>query len=65
MENQKIRFVAAEESMAEQAAEFCKRNQEFWRSFEPERPEEYFTVRYQRELLRKEEEETAVLSDFS
>lgn len=57
MENKKIRLVLAEESMAEQAAEFCKRNQEFWRSFEPERSGEYFTARYQRELLRKGEEE--------
>lgn len=57
MENQKIRLVLAEESMAEQVAEFYKRNQEFWRPFEPERSREYFLAEYQRGLLRQEEEE--------
>ncbi len=57
MENQKVRLVLAEESMAEQAAEFYKRNQEFWRPFEPERSGEYFTAGYQRGILGQEEEE--------
>lgn len=63
MKNQKIQLVPADLSLAEQAVDYYKRNRDFLEEFEPVRDEEFFSLRGQQEILKKEmldrEEKTA------
>lgn len=63
MQNAYIQLVPADVSFAEQVADYYKRNKEFLEAFEPVRTEEFFSLAYQKEVLRKEmlayEEKTA------
>jgi ribosomal-protein-alanine N-acetyltransferase len=63
MQNKYIQLLPADVSFAEQVVDYYKRNKEFLEAFEPIRNKEFFTLEYQKELLRKErleyEEKTA------
>lgn len=63
MENQYIRLVPADLSLGEKVVDYYKRNRDFLEAFEPVRNEEFFSLEYQREVLKKEkleyEEKTA------
>lgn len=54
MKNQYIQLVPADLSLAEQAADYYKRNRAFLEAFEPARSEEFFSLKYQQEVLKKE-----------
>lgn len=54
MENDYIRLVPADPSLAEQVADYYRRNRNFLESFEPKREESFFTPEHQREILEKE-----------
>lgn len=54
MKNQYIELVPADLSLAEQVADYYKRNRDFLEAFEPVRSEEFFSLEYQRETLKKE-----------
>lgn len=54
MKNQYIQLVPADLSLAERAVDYYKRNRAFLGSFEPVRNEEFFTLPYQREVLKRE-----------
>lgn len=63
MKNEYIQLVPADLSLAEQVTEYYKRNRDFLRPFEPVRSEEFYSRKYQQEILKKEmlgaEEKTA------
>ena len=63
MKNQYIQLVPTNISLAEQVADYYKRNRTFLEAFEPTRNEEFFSLEYQQEVLKKEmseyEERTA------
>ena len=63
MENQYIQLVPADLSLVEKVVDYYKRNRDFLEAFEPVRNEEFFSLKYQREVLKKEkleyEEKTA------
>ena len=54
MKNQYIQLVPANLSLAEQVVEYYKRNRDFLEAFEPVRSEEFFSLEYQRAVLKKE-----------
>lgn len=54
MKNQYIQLVPADLSLAEQAADYYKRNRAFLEAFEPARSEDFFSLKYQQEVLKKE-----------
>ena len=54
MENQYIKLVPADPSLAEQVVDYYKRNRAFLEAFEPVRSEEFFSLEYQRAVLKKE-----------
>lgn len=54
MENQYIQLVPADLSLAEQVVDYYERNRDFVEAFEPLRSEEFFSLEYQRAVLKKE-----------
>lgn len=54
MKNQSIQLVPPDLSLAEQAVDYYNRNREFLKAFEPVRNGAFFTLEYQREILREE-----------
>ena len=54
MENQYIRLIPAEPSLAEQVVDYYKRNRAFLETFEPVRSEGFFTLEYQQTALKRE-----------
>lgn len=54
MKNQYIQLVPAELSLAEQVVDYYRRNRDFLEAFEPVRSEEFFSLEYQRAVLKKE-----------
>lgn len=54
MKNQYIELVPADLSLAKQVVGYYKRNRAFLEAFEPVRSEEFFSLEYQRETLKKE-----------
>lgn len=52
--NDHIQLVPADPSLAEQVADYYKRNRTFLEEFEPIRSEEFFTLEYQKKALEKE-----------
>ena len=54
MQNEYIELIPADASLAEQLAEYYRRNREFLEAFEPARSEAFFSAAYQREILEKE-----------
>lgn len=63
MKNQYLELVPADLSLAEQVVDYYKRNRDFLEAFEPVRSEEFFSLEYQKIVLKKEmaeiEEKTA------
>lgn len=63
MKNQYIQLVPADISLAEQVVDYYKKNRTFLEAFEPIRKEEFFSLKYQQAVLKKEmseyEERTA------
>lgn len=54
MQNQFIQLVPADISLAEQAVDYYVRNKQFLEEFEPKRTAEFFSLDYQRAILRDE-----------
>lgn len=54
MQNEYIELVSADVSLAEQVADYYRRNRGFLEEFEPKREEAFFSLEYQRELLKNE-----------
>lgn len=54
MINQYIQLVPADISLAEQVVDYYKRNRDFLEAFEPIRNEDFFTLEYQKSILKKE-----------
>lgn len=54
MKNQEIQLVPADLSLAEQVVGYYTRNRDFLEAFEPVRDEEFFSLQYQQDVLRKE-----------
>lgn len=54
MKNQYIKLVSVDPSLAEQVVDYYKRNCTFLEAFEPVRSEEFFSLEYQRTVLKKE-----------
>lgn len=54
MQNERIRLVPANLSLAPRVADFYKRNRAFFQPYEPVRSEAFFSVAYQAEALEKE-----------
>lgn len=54
IENEQIQLVPADVSLAEQLADYYRRNRKFLEKFEPKREEEFFSAEYQRGVLEKE-----------
>jgi ribosomal-protein-alanine N-acetyltransferase len=54
MKNQDIQLVPANVSLAEQVVDYYQRNRGFLEAFEPVRNEEFFSLNYQKEILKKE-----------
>ena len=63
MKNQDIQLIPADLSLAKQATDYYTRNRSFLEAFEPVRDEEFFSLQYQQEVLKREmleyEEKTA------
>ena len=53
MQNEYIELIPADASLAEQLAEYYRRNREFLEAFEPARSEAFFSAAYQREIVEK------------
>lgn len=54
MQTKQIQLVPADLSLAEQAADYYRRNRTFLEAFEPKRDERFFSPDYQQEILKKE-----------
>lgn len=54
MENERIRLVPADVSLAGQAVDYYRRNRSFLKAFEPAREEVFFSLAYQTQLLERE-----------
>lgn len=64
MQNKYIELVPADISLAEQAANYYKRNRKFLADYEPRRDESFFSLEYQREVLKKEMDDFQQKSAF-
>lgn len=64
MEMKGIQLVPADISLAEQAAAYYKRNRSFLEEFEPTRSEEYFSLEYQKKVLKAESDDRVNMSGF-
>lgn len=54
MQNKQIQLIPADISLAEETADYYRRNKLFLQDFEPTRDDAFFTYEYQRELLENE-----------
>ncbi len=54
LEKDGLLLVSPDQVTAEQLAEYCIRNREFLKEFEPPRTEEYYTAAHQQELLNQD-----------
>ena len=54
MQNKFIELVPADLSLAEQVVDYYRRNREFLEEFEPKRDDAFFSLDYQREILKTE-----------
>lgn len=54
MQNNLIKLVPADISLAEQVVDYYRRNREFLEKFEPRRDDAFFSLEHQREILRAE-----------
>lgn len=54
MKNQDIQLIPADLSLAKQVVGYYTRNRSFLEAFEPVRDEEFFSLQYQQEVLKKE-----------
>ncbi len=54
MRNKYIQLIPADVSFAWQVADYYSRNKKFLEEFEPKRSEEFFSLEYQKEILKKE-----------
>ena len=54
MQNKYIILVPADVSLAEQVTDYYKRNKRFLADYEPKRDEQFFSLEYQMETLKKE-----------
>ena len=54
MQNKYIELVPADLSLAEQVVDYYRRNRKFLEELEPIRDEEFFSLEYQREILKNE-----------
>ena len=54
MQNNYIRLLLADVSFAVQVVDYYNRNKEFLKEFEPVRNKEFFSLEYQKEILRRE-----------
>jgi len=54
MQDKYMELVPADLSLAEQVVDFYRRNREFLEEFEPKRDDEFFSLEYQQETLKKE-----------
>lgn len=64
MQNKYIELVPADISLAEQAANYYKRNRKFLVDYEPRRDEQFFSLEYQQEVLKKEMDDFQQKSAF-
>lgn len=64
LQTENLRLIPAAVELAEALADYYRRNRAFLRPFEPERPEIYFTVDYQKELLAKQMKDAEEKTDF-
>lgn len=54
MKNEYIQLVPADLSLAQPLTDYYKRNRKFLEKFEPVRDEEFFSLEYQRDILKRE-----------
>lgn len=54
MKNEHIQLIPADPSLAEEVANYYRRNREFLQKFEPMRDEAFFSCEYQRKVLERE-----------
>lgn len=54
MENEYIRLVPADVSLAEQVVDYYRRNRGFLQAYEPVRGEEFYSLEYQKQMLARE-----------
>ncbi len=54
IQNKYIQIIPAELSLAEQVADYYKRNRKFLEKFEPQRSEDFFSLEFQKDVLKKE-----------
>ena len=54
MKNQYIQLVPADLSLAEQVVDYYNRNRDFLEAFEPIRSEDFFSLEYQRAIIKNE-----------
>lgn len=52
--SERLYFRTAKSAMASEMLDFARRNDDFFRRWEPARPKDYYTLKYQRELVRYE-----------
>jgi ribosomal-protein-alanine N-acetyltransferase len=64
MQNKYIELVPADTSLAEQVANYYKRNRKFLADYEPRRDEQFFSLEYQQEVLKKEMDDFQQKSAF-
>lgn len=64
MQNKYIRLVPADVSLAEQVTDYYKRNRKFLADYEPKRDEQFFSLEYQLEVLKKEMDDFQQKSAF-
>ncbi len=54
LENEVIKLLPADESLADQVVAYYRRNREFLAEFEPKRTEAYYTKTFQKDQLRRD-----------
>ena len=50
IQNKYIQIIPAELSLAEQVADYYKRNRKFLEKFEPQRSEDFFSLEFQKDV---------------
>ncbi len=64
LQTQSIQLVPADESLAEQLADYYRRNRAFLKAFEPVRNREFFTADHQQSILREDVSGLAAKTSF-
>lgn len=54
LKNNLIELIPTNVNLAEQLVDYYKRNKEFLKEYEPQRVKSFFTIEFQKELLKKE-----------